>query len=198
MPENIINKINAVIDRYESELNKKGLVCKVSKRYFEVKPDSAYTTSNLFSGILGCLAKKCEDKYFKHQNNRYHCVVLCFYPIERNKSKISDCKEYSFMLRKTERVEEGYAPKSRIFDEEKLLNRIEQLIAKIIKKAEKISPENVCKDKWYCIFRYLFKIEYSYKNYILGKNRIFWDVIFSSIIITVISVVFTTFYFILK
>lgn len=102
------------------------------------------------------------------------------------------------MLRKAERVEEGYAPKSRIFDEEKLLNRIEQLIAKIIKKAEKISPENVCKDKWYCIFRYLFKIEYSYKNYILGKNRIFWDVIFSSIIITVISVVFTTFYFILK
>lgn len=194
MSENIMDRIDTIIDKYEPQLTQKGIGCKVSKKYFEVKTDPAYATGNLLSKISRFFAKKRENKLFKHQNNRYQCVVLCFYPIEKDGLKANACKEYSFMLKKTERIEEGYTPKSKVNNEAKILNKIERLFVKIMKESEKYSTKKICAEKWYDIFRYLFKVEYGYKKRIFNKERNFWDLLFSSIIIAVIAVVCTMIY----
>ena len=194
MSENIMDRIDTIIDKYEPQLTQKGIGCKVSKKYFEVKTDPAYATGNLLSKISRFFAKKRENKLFKHQNNRYQCVVLCFYPIEKDGLKANACKEYSFMLKKTERIEEGYTPKSKVNNEAKILNKIERLFVKIMKESEKYSTKKICAEKWYDIFRYLFKVEYGYKKRIFNKKRDFWNLLFSSIIIAVIAVVCTMIY----
>lgn len=196
MSENVIDKIQIIIDKYESQLTQKGIGCKVSKKYFEVKTVPAYATGNLLSKISRFFAKKRENKLFKHQNNRYQCAVLCFYPLNGNGVKKDNCKEYSFMLRKTERMEEGYKPKSKEYSEEKLLFKIERLIMKIIKKAESHSLEKVCAEKWSDLFRYLFEMEYGYKKQIFNKERDFWDLLFLCVIIAVAAVICLTICFI--
>ena len=194
MSKNIIDRINTIIDKYEPHLTEKGIACSASKKYYEVKAAPSYTTSSLLSKIHNYFANKRENKYFKYQNNRYQCVVLCFYPIENDGLKANACKEYSFMLKRTERLEEGYTPKSKVNNEEKILNKIERLFVKIIKKSERCSTRIICAEKWYDIFRYLFKIEYGYKKRIFNKERNFWDLLFSSIIIAVIAIVCTIIY----
>ena len=86
----------------------------------------------MLSKLSQYFAKKREDKFYKHQNNRYHCVVIAFYPRGTVKSKKSLYKEYSFLLSKTERMEEGYVPKHKANSEEKILRKIENIIRKII------------------------------------------------------------------
>ena len=189
MSETLITKINALLESYQPQLNKLEIDYKVSKKYFELKTGPVYATSNLLSKISQYFAKKREDKYYKHQNNRYYCVVLAFYPIGTYKNKKSLCKEYSFLLRKTERMEEGYAPKNKVNSEEKILRKVEKFIRKIISKAEVKGSEKACAESRVDLFRYLFNVEYCYMKRIRGKERAFWDLLISFGVIVVIAVV---------
>ena len=189
MSETLITKINALLESYQPQLNKLEIDYKLSKKYFELKTGSAYTTGNLLSKISQHLAKKREDKYYKHQNNRYHCLVLAFYPIGTDKNKKLLCKEYSFLLQKTERMEEGYAPKYKANSEEKILRKIEKVIKRIIRKAESKGSEKACAESWLDSFRYLFNIEYGYMKRISGKEGDFWDLLISFGIIATRAIV---------
>lgn len=189
MYETIIDRVNILLQSYQSQLDKVGVDYKVSRKYFEFKTTPAYATSNLLSKLSQYFAKKHEDKFYKHQNNRYHCVVIAFYPRGTVKSKKSLYKEYSFLLSKTERMEEGYAPKHKANSEEKILRKIENIIRKIISKSEIEGSEKACAELWTDSVRYLFNIEYGYKKIISGKDRVFWDLLISFIVIAVIAVV---------
>ena len=197
MHEQLISNIYAVVDKYEKQLSAKGIKCSVQKRYFETKvSQTSGSRSNIFDIIHRSIAKKREEKQFKYQNNRYHCIVLRFSPIDDNILKTANCKEYSFCLNKVERTEIGYSPKNKTINEEKLLNKIEKTITKILKKAEKRNTIQLCKENWCDVSRYVMNSEYGYKKTILGKERIFWELIYSGVILLVITIICLGIYFI--
>lgn len=199
MHQLIIDRINALVGKYKEDLTERGIKCSVSKRYFESNtPIATYASSNIFSMIDRYFAVRRENKKYKHQNNRYHAVVLCFLPTEKNLLKDAACKEYAFLLSKIERIEEGYAPKNKIFKEEKILNKIEKLIKKILRKAEKKSAKQVCKEAWYDVFRYIFNYEYGYKKCIFGKDRFVWELLFSGIVLGIIIAICVTLFLVTK
>ncbi len=189
MYEQLITSINAIVEKYEKLLSAKGIKCSVHKRYFETKVSgTSDSRSNIFAVIHRSIAKKREEKQFKYQNNRYHCLVLRFSPVEDNLLKAANCKEYSFSLNKVERTEIGYSPKSKTINEEKLLNKIEKTITKILKKAEKKDTVLLCKENCCDVIRYIMNSEYGYKKTILGKERIFWELLYSGVILLVIII----------
>lgn len=185
------NKINTLLSDYEEQLTVKGIKCTVSKRYFETKVSMRlHNHSSLLYEADVYLAEKRENKKYKHQRNRYHCAVLRFSPIEKNTVKEKDCKEYSFIISKIERLQEGDAPKEHVYREEKILYRIEKLIKKILSKAEKKTAVKVCKENWTDVFRYLFtNNRYAYKKSILGKDIFFWELIFSGIVLSAFVII---------
>lgn len=191
MHEITIDKIKTLLTVYEERLTAKGIKCTVSKKYFETKVSTRVrSSSSLLYYADVHLAKKRENKIYKHQRNRYHCAVLCFSPIDNKSLKAKDCKEYSFILSKIERLQEGNAPKECFYCEEKLLNRIEKLINKILNKTEKKTAEKVCKENWTDVFRYIFTDNrYGYKKSVFGKDILFWDIMFTSIVLCAFALV---------
>lgn len=191
MHEIMLDRIKTLLSSYEEQLVSRGIRCTVSKKYFETRVSvKTYGGSSLLYYADVHLAKKRENKKYKHQRNRYHCAVLCFSPIDNKALKVKDCKEYSFILSKIERLQEGNAPKERFCCEEKILQRIEKLINKILNKTEKKTAEKVCKENWTDVFRYIFTDNrYGYKKSVLGKDVFFWDIVFTCILLGAFALV---------
>lgn len=179
MYQEFIEKVNLLVAKYDSQLSDVGIKCKVSKKYFET---NAYELSRRNEDILDLIhyriATKHENKKYKNQRNRYHCIVLTFLPINDN-SKNKEYKEYSFLLSKIERIEKSFKPREKIYKEEKILKRIEKLILSIIKKAQRKTPNQICTATWFDILRYVFSIKYGYKKTIAGRDKNFWDTLFA-------------------
>ena len=72
----------------------------------------------------------------------------------------------------------GEAPEETFYNEEKILAKIEKTILKILKKADKMSVQQVCQDTFWDALRYSFFSKYGYKNNFCGKDRFTWDMIF--------------------
>lgn len=191
MHEITLDKIKTLLSAYEEQLTAKGIKCTVSKKYFETAVSSKmHGGTSLLHYADVHFAKKRENKKYKHQRNRYHCAVLCFSPIDNKALKAKDCKEYSFILSKIERLQEGDAPKECFCCEEKVLKKIEKLVNKILNKTEKNTAEKVCKENWTDIFRYIFTDNrYGYKKSVLGKDVFFWDIVFTGFVLGSFAIV---------
>lgn len=195
----LMSDVYTIIDKYEEKLSSKGIKCSVQKRYFEVKVSGkSGSRSNIFAEIHRKIAKKREEKHFKYQNNRYHCIVLCFSPVDENILKQSECREYSFCINKIEREEIGYTPKGESTDEEKILKQIEKTIVKLLDKAERKSIVSLCRENWCDAFRYVSHREYGYKKRISGRDRLFWELIFAGVSLSVIILSCLGLYFVIK
>ncbi len=195
----LMNRIEDLVKQYENELFEKGIACSVSKKYFETKtPTSSFHYYNLLDILLCYFADKRENKKFKHQPNRIHCAVLCFYPINDELIKKSNCKEYAFVLYEVSRLEEGFAPKTRIYKENNILKKVEKRIKKVLKSAEKKGALKHCKHTKLDLLRYFFKSEYGYKKTVLGISRNTLDTVFSVSFLAVILIVISIIYFCLK
>lgn len=187
--QEIMNKIEAVVSEYESELLEKGIVCSVSKKYFEIKVQKPLHSYHSFIDVLfRQIALKRESKNFHHQRNRTHSVVLKFTPVDSKLVKKHECREYAFMLSEISRPEEGFAPKVKIQKEENILKKIEKRILKILRKAEKKNPTEVCRCTKADVIRYFFLPPYGYMKRIAGYDRDTLDIVISAITI-VFSVV---------
>ncbi len=189
--QQLMNKIENLISEYEAALSEKGIVCSLSKKYFETKvPSVPHRASyTLLDDIHRHFAQKRENKHFKHQRNRQHCAVLCFYPADMTLLKKSECKEYAFTLYEISRSEEGMAPKERIHKEDAILRRIEKRILKILKAAEKKDPVRVCKCTKTDYIRYFFRKEYGYMKTVNGKDRAFLDLVISAVFLGLIGII---------
>ena len=177
-------RVQELADKYESRLAEKGIKVSVSKRYFESEViESSGSGGNgaiLDSAFRARDRKREKDQGYNYQRNRYHCIVLSVLPLEKKNSLREDSKDYSFMLRKVERAHIGQEPRRIAYAEDKLLGRIEKRILKILKKAERQSPEDVCKNRLPDALRYTFSGGYGYKKSYCGKDKLTWDIIFAS------------------
>ena len=177
----IKQKAQSIVDKYEQELTANGIKITVSKRYFEtaVGQRTASGGSEIFNTIDRALDRKREEKRgYNYTNNKYHSIVLRVIPCEKGVVSKEFCKEYSLMLRKVERAHIGLEPKKTAYEENEILAKIEKRILKILEKAQKTTPQEVCRDKFFDTFRYITP-NYLYKERILGKDREIWETIFA-------------------
>lgn len=189
--QQLTDKIESLIAEYTDALAEKGIVCSVSKKYFETKvPSVPHRASyTLLDDIHRHFAQRRENRHFKHQRNRQHCAVLCFYPADMTLLKKSECKEYAFMLYEISRPEEGIAPKERVHKGQKILRKIEKRIRKILISTKKKSLVRVCKCTKADYLRYFFRKEYGYMKTVNGRDRDFFDLVFSAVVLIILGIV---------
>lgn len=197
--QQLMNEIEALVSQYEDRLLAKGIICTVSKKYFETNTMPRPLLFNgLFEILFDKLSKRRENKKYKHQRNRTHCAVLCFSPVDTGLVKKADCKEYSFVLFEVFRAMEGTAPKRRIKKEKRVLKKVEKTILHILNAAEKKSVEKVCKNSNADILRYSFNNGYGYKKSICGIDRDVLDTVFSVSVIVAVLIIALIIYCVIK
>ncbi len=159
-----MEEIKNLVAKYENEFAQKGIACSVSKKYFETDVSSvAVNHTDILHILYGFFANKRENKNFKHQRNRTHCAVVCFYPVDARLLKKKDCKEYAFLISRIYRFEEGIAPKKQEYNQKDILEKIERRILKVLQSAEKKNIDKVCRQTFWDKVRYKFSSKYEYR-----------------------------------
>ena len=186
-----MNKIEALVSSYEGALLEKGIICLVSKKYFETKAQkSAYVHRSLIAIIFDTMLQRREKNRFYYQRNRIHSAVLKFLPADPKLIKKTECREYAYILYEISRHEEGFAPKEKIHSDEKILRKIEKRIHKILKKAEKKNAIKICQCTKADALRYFFLLPYGYMKKIVGYDRETLDIVFSVVLVAIFIIIF--------
>ena len=173
-------KAQALIDKYTPELSSKGLKILLSKRYFESEVGErigATGTGAIFNSIEKAHDRKKEKHKYKYERNKYHTFIITVEPNEKSVLSHKCCRDYAFVLKKVERAHIGEEPRHVAYEEEKTLSKIEKLILKTLKKAERLSVQKICKDTFCDVIRYTMKAKYGYKKHFYGKERFTWDLL---------------------
>jgi len=190
-------RVQALIDKYSPELSAKGLKILLAKRYFESEvseePVSSPPGRGMGGIIVGLLSRaydrKAEAKKYFYERNKYHTFVITVVPCDKTLLPKDVCRDYAFILKKTERAHLGQEPTRTVYKEEKLLSKIEKRILKILKKAEKAPPQEVCRNNIFDAFRYSRTKKYGYKKSFMGKERYEWDIIFIEVIFIALLII---------
>ena len=104
--------------------------------------------------------------------------MLTVSPIKKGEVEKKECKDYSFVVSKSERVFKYAKPKEKFYDEEKILSQIEKQIQKILNKAQTKPLIKICKNNLFDALRYATLPKYNYKKSYLGKDKYTWQIIF--------------------
>ena len=179
--QEIIEKVNAVLEKYSEQLADNGIKVTVSKRYFEESVGERIgNTGNtaIFNEIDRALDRKREKKKgYHHIRNRYHVIVLSVIPVKKDVVRREYCRDYAFFIHKIERPHIGTDPKEFTYEEQKILSKIEKRINKLLRKSQKNTPQKVCKDNLFDAIRYTAP-RYGYKRRFLNRERADWELIF--------------------
>ena len=179
--QKIIEKVNVILEKYSEQLADNGIKVTVSKRYFEesVGEQIRYSgESIILNEIEKSLDRKREEKKgYHHIRNRYHVIVLSVIPFKKDIVCREYCRDYAFYIHKIERPHIGTEPKKFIYEEQKILSKIEKRINKLLRKTQKNTPQKVCKDNLFDAIRYTAP-RYGYKRRFLNKERADWELIF--------------------
>ena len=179
--QEIIENVNAVLEKYSEQLADNGIKVTVSKRYFEESVGERIgNTGNtaIFNEIDRELDRKREKKKgYHHIRNRYHVIVLSVIPIHKDIARREYCRDYAFCIHKVERAHIGMEPKKYIYEEQNILSKIEKRINKLLRKSQKNTPQKVCKDNLFDAIRYTAP-RYGYKRRFLNRERADWELIF--------------------
>lgn len=167
----LIDRAEAIVKKYENELLEKGIKCEVSRKYVEsVVENTDFSYKDHINN----------PKYERRKNlkNKYYVVVLTVSPIKKGEVEKKECKDYSFVVSKSERVFKYAKPKEKFYDEEKILSQIEKQIQKILNKAQTKPLIKICKNNLFDTLRYATLPKYNYKKSYLGKDKYTWQIIF--------------------
>ena len=179
--QEIIEKVNAVLEKYSEQLADNGIKVTVSKRYFEESVGERIGNTGktaIFNKIDRALERKREKKKgYHHIRNRYHVIVLSVIPIHKDIVRRKYCRDYAFCIHKIERPHIGTDPKEFTYEEQKILSKIEKRINKLLRKSQKNTPQKVCKDNLFDAIRYTAP-RYGYKRRFLNRERADWELIF--------------------
>ena len=174
-------KVQSLIDKYSPKLSKNGLKIHISKRYFEKEVEERWSShgkgQQIFNIIDRAIDDRKEKKKYYYQKNRYHTIVLTLM-LENDTVPLEMCRNYAFVIKKTERAHIGEEPRKIAYKEEKLLLKIEKLLQKVVKRASNNNAEKVCKDTVFDALRYSLLVKYQYKKRILGKSATFFHSLF--------------------
>lgn len=179
----IRDRVLELIKKYENQLTQKGIALALSKKYVEEevqeKSNNAYSRTIILNALERERNKKREvEKGYNFEPNKWHSLVLTIVPLDKKLVHRTSRREYAFVLKQVVRPHIGEAPVETVYQEEKVLRKIEKTILKILKKADKMSVQQVCKDSFRDAFRYSFFSKYAYKENFCGKDRFTWDMIF--------------------
>ena len=180
----IRNKVLELIDKYQDQLAAKGIEIVLSKKYTEEtvgerSSSYAYSGSVIINSIERALDKKREaEKGYHFEPNKWHSLVLTIVPLDKKLVHRTSRREYAFVLKQVVRPHVGEKPVETVYQEEKVLRKIEKTILKILKKADKMTAQQVCKDTFRDAFRYCLLSKYGYKDNFCGKDRFTWDMVF--------------------
>ena len=179
--QEIIEKVNAVLEKYSEQLADNGIKVTVSKRYFEESVGERIGNTGktaIFNKIDRALERKREKKKgYHHTRNRYHVIVLSVIPVKKDVVRREYCRDYAFYIRKIERPHIGTDPKEFTYEEQKILSKIKKRINKFLRKSQKNTPQKVCKDNLFDAIRYTAP-RYGYKRRFLNRERADWELIF--------------------
>ena len=179
--QEIIEKVNVILEKYSEQLADSGIKVTVSKRYFEESVGEQIRHSGesiILNEIEKSLDRKREKKEgYHHIRNRYHVIVLSVIPIHKDIFRREYCRDYAFCIHKVERAHIGMEPKKYIYEEQKILSKIEKRINKLLRKSQKNTPQKVCKDNLFDAIRYTAP-RYGYKRRFLNRERADWELIF--------------------
>ena len=179
--QEIIEKVNAVLEKYSEQLADNGIKVTVSKRYFEESVGEQIRNSGesiILNEIEKSLDRKREKKKgYHHIRNRYHVIVLSVIPVKKDVVRLEYCRDYAFCIHKVERAHIGMEPKKYIYEEQKILSKIEKRINELLRKSQKNTPQKVCKDNLFDAIRYTAP-RYGYKRRFLNRERADWELIF--------------------
>ena len=179
--QEIIEKVNAVLEKYSEQLESNGIKVTVFKRYFEESVGEQIRHSGesiILNEIEKSLDRKREEKKgYHHIRNRYHVIILSVIPIHKDIVRREYCRDYAFYIHKIERPHIGTEPKKFIYEEQKILSKIEKRINKLLRKTQRNTPQKVCKDNLFDAIRYTAP-RYGYKRRFLNKERADWELIF--------------------
>ena len=179
--QEIIEKANAVLEKYSEQLADNGIKVTVSKRYFEESVGERIGNTGktaIFNKIDRALDRKREKKKgYHHIRNRYHVIVLSVIPFKKDIVRREYCRDYAFYIHKIERPHIGTDPKEFTYEEQKILSKIEKRINKLLRKSQKNTPQKVCKDNLFDAIRYTAP-RYGYKRRFLNRERADWELIF--------------------
>ena len=179
----IRDRVLELIKKYENQLTQKGIALALSKKYVEEevreKSNNAYSRTIILNALERARNKKREiEKGYNFEPNKWHSLVLTIVPLDKKLVHRTSRREYAFVLKQVVRPYIGEEPQQTVYQEEKVLRKIEKTILKILKKADKMSVQQVCKDTFRDAFRYSFFSKYAYKENFCGKDRFTWDMIF--------------------
>jgi hypothetical protein len=179
--QEIIKKVNVILEKYSEQLADNGIKVTVSKRYFEESVGEQIRHSGesiILNEIEKSLDRKREEKKgYHHIKNRYHVIVLSVIPFKKDIVRREYCRDYAFYIHKIERPHIGTEPKKFIYEEQKILSKIEKRINKLLRKTQRNTPQKVCKDNLFDAIRYTAP-RYGYKRRFLNKERADWELIF--------------------
>ena len=179
----IRDRVLELIKKYENQLTQKGIAIALSKKYVEEevreKSSGAYSRTIILNALERARNKKREiEKGYHFEPNKWHSLVLTIVPLDKKLVHRTNRREYAFVLKQVVRPYIGEEPQQTVYQEEKILRKIEKTILKILKKADKMTAQQVCRDTFSDAFRYSFFSKYGYKDKFCGKDRFTWDVIF--------------------
>ena len=179
----IRDRVLELIKKYEDQLTQKGLAIALSKKYVEKqvgeKSRNAYSKTIILNAMERARLKKRElEKGYNFEPNKWHSLVLTLVPLDKKLVHRTLRREYAFVLKQVVRPYIGEEPQQTVYQEEKILRKIEKTILKILKKADKMTAQQVCQDTFWDAFRYSHSSKYYYKENFCGKDRFTWDMIF--------------------
>ena len=182
--QQIKDNVQALLDQYRDELAACGVAVFLSKRYVEsAVQERGRSYANAAGAIFGAIDRAADRKQeiryqYNNEPNKYHSLLLTLRPIDKTLLPREECREYAFLLRKRERPHIGVAPEDKSYSEAKIYARIEKRLQKILKRARTQPPQKVCRDTVADAFRYTLTPKYEYKQTVLGKDRLLWDILF--------------------
>lgn len=195
MNKELAEKVKIISDKYDEELKTAGIRCDFSERAFKTRVFNFFDTNSIADNFLHKLSEKREKKLYKNKANRYNALILDFSPIDKN-VKVKNPKSYAFMLKSFSRIGKSFKPEEKIYDTEKVMEKAEKYIQKILLKAENFPPEKVCESSFADNLRYLLLEKYNYKKFVFGQNRSKLEfsviLIFTLIMIIAVPIIFLT------
>lgn len=188
-------KVNLISEKYSEALKESGIRCTFSEREYKTRVFNLFHFHSFADKSLHKLSEKREKKLYKNKANRYNILVLDFSPLDK-KAKVKNPKSYAFMLKSFSRIGKGFKPEEKIYDTEKVMEKAEKCIQKILLKAENFPPEKVCESSFVDNLRYLILEKYNYKKIVFGKDRDTLELsvllILSLILIVTVAITFLT------
>lgn len=167
----LIDRAEAIVKKYENELLEKGIKCEVSRKYVE-------SAVNDYEFSYKDHINNPKYERLKNRKNKYYLIVLTVSPIKKGEAQKKECRDYAFVVSKSERVFKYAKPKEKFYDEEKILSQIEKQIQKILNKSQTQTSKKVCENNFFDALRYATLPKYNYKKSYLGKDKYTWQILF--------------------